>query len=758
MRSLTVFSCFPLIILLFLILFKGVMTIVMVGQNDVGAWDILRDAADVALSLEQDVLPATASTSRTTADTSPVSSESMSSPAKAATSTTSFSNGSISSENQMVLDLCRLVRNAQVAQEASPDNPYTDEWVDFGSVASHLQQIVSKSDNTSTSENVKEITKDIRKQAESKGFVQVGRRIINTGNSNKDRNSPSSKRKIVASFKNPKFSYSTEVYIRLLPAGMTALMEQEQRKGSSSSPSSSSSPNKTATGSPIFSKKSCCVYFRQLPLNIRVIDLVQFVEETYSVTVLRALLESPGQNARSCHVEFTHPDHATLMLQKAKKTGGGEGMIFQGRYIGVVPNSRSSALNKKGNEVVYYERMASSTAVPNNKPSGNTFHKNDTYRSNDKNNYSDSANDTALLCQSILDLDSSSSSSQQQHQAGSNDAWIGGGAVGQFFRVKLPNHVLETLTKEEISMRFRTARDTAIMNGLVEMGRRKMDSVVTTTTSSASGTTTNTSSTTDDYTYVVVPLMPTKPYSSANAALDATAKLSKETYLRLLPEGRELALSTKQEPSSLVAANGNDESSTSKEKNLADNMKSSTVRQCVFLNNVADSTGSTQLAEFFETTVENIQVDRIELEPSNWKGSVCLAAHVQFSNPQQAKAVLAYSKATGLIHRGRHLYAKPDRTTPDNVAEKEIERPTEMSYTRDLLAKMKKLEPIGKRNPFFLSAAHDNNGIFGNISFDGSNSIDSNDHAADLVTGLLGPSPSNTAEEPKDPFEDLLWP
>ena len=233
-------------------------------------------------------------------------------------------------------------------------------------------------------------------------------------------------------------------------------------------------------------------------------------------------------------------------------------------------------------------------------------------------------------------------------------------------------------------------------------------------------------------------LVTTRPYSSGNAALDATAKLPKETYLTLLKEGRELALSTKQEPPWLVEANGNNESSTSKEKNLADRVKSTT--------NVVDSTGSTQLAEFLETTVENVQNDRIKLGASNWKGSVCVVVHVQFSNTQQTKDVLTYSRATGLIHRGRQQHRTGQ--LPTMLLRRRSNIPHKWAIPEICLPRWRNWSRLEDEI---------HNGLFGNISCDGYNSIDSNGHAADLVTGLLGPSPSNTAEEPKDPFEGLLW-
>lgn len=301
-------------------------------------------------------------------------------------------------------------------------------------------------------------------------------------------------------------------------------------------------------------------------------------------------------------------------------------------------------------------------------------------------------NDNIWLCASTL-----------QSLSSDQDEWVSAGQVGISFRSFLPNQHSGMATKEENSLRFKNARDTAVIEGLIEIGRRRLD-----TLSTKEG----------KYEYVVVPL---------NAPWKSDSGLSPEMYLRLLPSGRELALQAKPE---------NDDLSLSTPTTGHDNKDSSVAMLCVFFNNIPPATVATQLVDFLEMTFD-YAVERVELEENNWKGSMCTAAHIQFPTSNQASTILKLSKTSGLIYRGRRLFAVADRTTPDEVASRLVTRPPEMSFTKHFRE--------GSPDDSWSSAAP----LLVEKDLD-----DLVNETSDIESET---KQAEDDEKPKDPFEGLLW-
>jgi hypothetical protein len=286
--------------------------------------------------------------------------------------------------------------------------------------------------------------------------------------------------------------------------------------------------------------------------------------------------------------------------------------------------------------------------------------------------------------------------------------------------------------KEEINMRFKNARDAAIIDGLIEMGRRRIN-----TAQSGSDTTE----------YVAVPLARVSPTKSD------TPRLSTETYLHLLPLG--LALALQSQPTNGRSTPGE---GPTMDKNVTE---PSIAQRCVFVNNFPLETEATQLVKFFETT-NDCQVERIELEQGNWNRSMCISAHIQFTTSHQASAFLQQCKTSGLIYRGRRLFVVVDRTTPESVALKNATRPSEMSYT--IVKPDATLESnTAQQSPSTNLVTAQDQGLFGNMSFDATWNENRPDPVTNNPVQHVSPHKDSLATtQPiltprKDPFEDLLW-
>ena len=214
------------------------MTVVMVGQDCTVA-SMSVDAADVAMSLEDDALCDIAKTSN-----SPLKSLS-----RQSSRTTSNSSSSKNNDKQdpVLLTICRSVQN--LAERSS------DGWIEFGPNALVIQQHTRQTMKHAPPEVIKDHAKASRQQAETCGFIEIWRRKLDSNQA---------EREIIAS-SDRSLKLSSEVYIRLLPNGEMLL------QGNVSSPTKkeikTSSRSSTATNNSSPTNRTEVLFLPRLPAN-----------------------------------------------------------------------------------------------------------------------------------------------------------------------------------------------------------------------------------------------------------------------------------------------------------------------------------------------------------------------------------------------------------------------------------------------------------------------------------------------------------
>jgi hypothetical protein len=218
---------------------------------------------------------------------------------------------------------------------------------------------------------------------------------------------------------------------------------------------------------------------------------------------------------------------------------------------------------------------------------------------------SDVDNDRSLFCAVLYKMCPPTNSA----------TWHATGLVGTNFQKKLK------CTTEEGKDRFRNSRDEVITEGLVEMGRRKLES-----------------SSKD----IVV-----APYFSGNAV---PKRLSSENYLRLTEKGTALGK----------------EVIESYHLNLNFAAPSKNLKTTVYISNLPRNVQVNALVEFIEQTFQLV-VQRACVDPLCPAAKVA-SAHIEFQTEQEAKKIFELSKAqddAGLVYAGRALRTYPDRKSPN---------------------------------------------------------------------------------------------
>lgn len=440
---------------------RGIMTVVMVGQDCTVA-SILVDTADVAMSLEDDVLCDSARKSNT-------SLKSQSRQGSRATSNSSSPKNTKKGDPVMLI-ICRSVQN--LAERSA------DGWVEFGSIALAIQQHIRQTMKNAPPQVIKEHAKAARQKAETSGFIEIGRRKLD---------SKSAEREILAS-NDRRLKLSSEVYTRLLPNGEKLLQDNSSltKQETKTSPRISGATNNSSP-----KNKTEVLFLPRLPPNTNIRDLVTFLEENFHVTARRGKLE--GWNAT---VEFVNANDASVVLKAASKSSGGEGICFHGKSIGALPSSRFTRVESRGNKDTYYE-IENEKVLSSQKPVA--------IKESDITEHADTSDDTKLFCRAIV-----SDASRTRKQV---DSWVSSASVGAAFRSHLPPEYLKAASKEDLNTRHKEARTRSIQEGLIQVGRRDLSS--------------------KDKGYVAVALDGTSVKSGEN--------LSPELYFRLLPPGLTIA-------------------------------------------------------------------------------------------------------------------------------------------------------------------------------------------------------------------------
>jgi hypothetical protein len=287
----------------------------------------------------------------------------------------------------------------------------------------------------------------------------------------------------------------------------------------------------------------------------------------------------------------------------------GKGVHYKGKSLGIIPNTRYSILDHNHtNDKLFFVSVSTKHSDLAKAPSH------------------DAATDSHALCICVYEA----------ARVGSN-GWVGGGAVGVAFRAQLAKTFLQTTTKEKVTLRFKEARQRAILDGLIETGKRKLDS--------------------PNIEYVA---------HSTNFPSLTSERLSPEDYIRLLPAGCTLAGKMDQKP---------------REPETACPGGSSKVGRCLFSSNFPPHTTAKEVVDFFETATP-CSVERAELHEGDWKGEVAIIAHVQLASTKEVSQMLHKSKQTGLVYREQRIYVTANRTTPDAIALKIPDNPDCMKFER----------------------------------------------------------------------------
>jgi len=417
---------------------RGIMTVVMVGRDCTVA-SILVDTADVAMSLEDDVLR------DVNAKTSTATSSSLSSKMNTV-SPTKFRNAS-NGQNRLMFSICQAVQSSLATSD--------DEWTDFGKVSMHIQNTIRKTMEDAPPNVIKEEARKARQKAESSSLIEIGRRKLD---------SKGNKREIISS-NDLSLNLSNEVYVRLLSKGQQLLKSGgSPRNQQNTETQKSRRPMSPVDDTPskISPQKQRTLFLPRLSEHTDVRDLVTFLEESFHVTVRRARIgTSNASTSCNAHVEFFDEKDAGLVLQAANKAAGGEGIYFGGKYVGAIINTRFNAFSSKGSENTYYESEKLSASSPRT-PTPDTQSKGAMQ--------DDTSSDTKHLCLAI-----NLAATKAGQETSAVDSWVNAGSVGGYFRQQLRPAYLKATTKEDINTRFKQARSTSIQDGLLEMGRRHLD-------------------------------------------------------------------------------------------------------------------------------------------------------------------------------------------------------------------------------------------------------------------------------------------
>jgi hypothetical protein len=728
---------------------RGVMTVVMLGKSCSVA-KILVDCADVALSLEDDVLkplqdekdaakiqskssrpedsisiPVTSSRPRASTtstysrrsrnpqprdstpsssfrsskspqprDTTSVRSGRSKSPSPVSTKTYSSSNDDKVDDSELITNLCKFIVMLTIDDCTSNDD---SGWAELGSVLKYLQNKIQKTDKALKPLVVKEQAKALRHQAENQGLIETGWR----------RASRKGARDVTVFSNNLDSSlYTRERYVRLRSKGKTLVGDSRRSDGGSRTiarmPSKSEDDASSTTSFPPSTK----VFLRGIPRKAKVKELVDFFQTVYHATVRRARIVCMESDEFSrAHFEFFRVDDASTLLRESNRTNGGKGVFFRNQAIWIGSDKFPKGIELKGNDGDdrYYEseRMSSisNMAMPTN---------NDSNDSGD-----DTSKDVALLCLSLY---------LEEVTAGEDagvSSWINCSQSAERFRSKLPQTYLKTAPKDEATQRAKSARTDAETGGFIQLGRRrKID---------ANGRIPI---------YVVVGL---------NAKRTDESKLSSELYVRLRPLGRNIAIETRsllQEAPPKTNRNGTHK--TLSNINL-------------FMRNVPLAANAKQFVEFLESTL-SCSVQWLVLLESTWSGKPAKSAHMRFSSDEDGSEVLRAikSRPNGLVYCGQCIDAVTDldpRNAPKYISHK--------SYIKDEVDKTPSLtgflwnptlpNNLGSVDNQFI----DNYGTTASLD----SAVERNDfESVSDVGSVTTPEADDIAENQfEDEFEDKIW-
>jgi len=193
------------------------------------------------------------------------------------------------------------------------------DWLQSGIVGQNFHQTILLSTNEASNDRYR----NARDESISKGLVEMGRRKLDVP--------IDGEKEIVAV---PRFSgwpgknLSSETYLRLTVKGILVAEE--------SLPSEQLEKTREVDARSKEQSRECNLYLRNLPLTVRIEDLVHFLENKFRVDILRACVSSVHTKADfSCaHIEFRNKENASEILQVAE----GIGLLYGDRSIYVVPD------------------------------------------------------------------------------------------------------------------------------------------------------------------------------------------------------------------------------------------------------------------------------------------------------------------------------------------------------------------------------------------------------------------------------------
>lgn len=506
-------------------------------------------------------------------------------------------------------------KDACILCECILDNMESDgeeyQWINGGSAGNTFK---SKVKNISAEERSFRY-KQARTFCIKQGWIEIGRRRLAT------------KEYVAVPLTNQVAStepgLSSETYLRLLPAGRAKALEYCETKKEEKK----SSVEKMVAPHPF-------IHMSMLPQDTKAEEIQQYLVESLDCAILSLELKQSTTHlgpVTTAKIECKTIEDASKLLRQAKSTG----LIYRGKKVYAVPDRDATAAGGAATTLegssVHSDKgkllrsgssgegraasVDSRQSSFNYDESGSTsnHHASTPEKASKQNN--ETSNDVSIMCACILDC---------LEIDGSDGQWTGAGGVGARFKEKLQVDI----SAEERSSRFKQARSSCVEQGLIEVGRRRLGE--------------------EPRTYVAVPLF--------NQSVRTDAVLSPELYFRLLPFGRTRAMEYRKEFKSPQPK------STTSEPKAPD-----AEHPFIHMNWLPKGTKAEELEHFLHDTL-GCSAKVLELKPFMSPHGPAMSGRVECASTDEAAQILRRARTSGLIYRGKKVFAVPDRNAPSDPA------------------------------------------------------------------------------------------
>ena len=502
-----------------------------------------------------------------------------------------------------LLILCEVIHRIESNQPPGKER----DWIDGGVIAVKFKEALKRKTGKVPDNDHFKI---VRTTAVSRLLIESGRRV----------KTPTVGRvgQIQAATKSfNAFQYNPELYLRLTDNG---------RRYISAGSTDTSGYSLNVDGSYVLDKRpknGCVVVVSGLPTGINVQDLVTFFEEIHDCTVLAAFIGAPDEiekteeSSATALVDFMkHQDQARILNMAASS----DGLIYEGSSLVAVPGDIDD-LPEDGDDPLLFYRRPRRDSIPSTVST--TAHSLDSSSlSSPEAGTNGIEKDQSLCCVILYEMTSRFAVGDNQISSiPDRTSWQAAGSFAELFQ----NNV-QCSSKIESSARFKNARADVVANGLVEMGRRKLEA--------------------EGIEIIVAPLF-TGPVNPSGKK-----KLSNETYLRLTPKGVSVAMECLENQmfDDLTGFPPPKSVSLSASKNI-------------FIKNLSIDTNVNDLVEYLNHAV-GVAVSRACLETMHLDPNMA-SAHIECMSNKDGMAIIEASNDDGLIFNGWPLRMYEDRKVPN---------------------------------------------------------------------------------------------